>query len=171
MALFSSEEDCFEYLERVRWGKGFHCPHCASINAPFWKMGDGRRRCKICRGETTVTAGTIFHKTRYDLRTWFAAIWHVVNAKNGVSAVTLQQNLGFRSYQTAWAWLHKLRQAMVRRDRPGLKGTVEVDESYFGGAKTGLGTGRGSKHKETSRSRSRTMARARDGCGWSASQT
>ena len=141
LTLFSSEADCLAYLERVRWGKGFNCVHCGSINAPFWRMGDGRRRCKRCRAETTVTAGTIFHRTRYELRTWFAAIWYVVNAKNGVSALTVQRTLGMKSYQTAWAWLHKLRRAMVRRDRPSLDGEVEVDESYFGGAGTGAGRG------------------------------
>jgi hypothetical protein len=45
-----------------------------------------------------VTAGTIIHGTRYGLRVWFAAIWRVVNAKNGVSAVTLQRTLGSKSY-------------------------------------------------------------------------
>lgn len=74
LRLFSSEEDCFSYLERVRWGQSdFYCSHCAVLGAPFWRMGDGRRRCQLCRAETTVTVGTIFHGTRKDLRLWFAA--------------------------------------------------------------------------------------------------
>ncbi len=32
----------------------------------------------------------------------------------GSSALALQQVLGLGSYRTAWAWLHKLRRAMVR---------------------------------------------------------
>jgi transposase-like protein len=147
LKLFSSEEDCLEFLERVRWGDSFYCPHCGSIGADFWRMGDGRRRCKECRGETTVTAGTIFHATRKDLRLWFATIWQVVNAKNGVSAMTVQRTLGFKSYQTAWAWLHKLRRAMVRPGRDQLRGKVEVDEVVYGGVKRGMGGGRGAPGK------------------------
>jgi len=147
LKLFSTEQDCFDYLERVRWGKGFICPHCGSFGAAFWRMGDGRRRCKLCRAETTVTAGTIFHGTRKDLRIWFAAIWHVVNAKNGASAMTIQRTFGFGSYQTAWAWLHKLRRAMVRPDRDLLRGDVEVDEIFYGGVKRGGSGGRGAPGK------------------------
>jgi hypothetical protein len=44
-------------------------------------------------------------------------MWHVVGQKNGVSALGLQRELGIGSYQTAWAWLHKLRRAMVRPNR------------------------------------------------------
>jgi transposase-like protein len=84
-----------------------------------------------------VTAGTILDKTRMPLVSWFAAVWYVVNQKNGVSALGLQRVLGFGSYQTAWAWLHKLRRAMIRPDRDQLSGAVEVDETLIGGAKPG----------------------------------
>jgi hypothetical protein len=63
------------------------------------------------------------------------AIWYVVNQKNGVSALGLQHVLGLGSYQTAWAWLHKLRRAMVRPGREQLGGAVEVDETLVGGVK------------------------------------
>ena len=59
---------------------------------------------------------------------WFAAIWYVVNQKQGVSALGLQRVLGLGSYETAWAWLHKLRRAMVLPGRELLAGAVEVDE-------------------------------------------
>ncbi len=84
-----------------------------------------------------MTAGTIFHKSRLPLVSWFAAIWYVVNQKNGVSALGLQRVLGFGSYQTAWAWLHKLRRAMVLPGRELLTGAVEVDETHIGGLKPG----------------------------------
>jgi len=61
-------------------------------------------------------------------------MWWVTNQKTGVSALGLQQALGLGSYQTAWAWLHKLRRAMVRPDRDRLTGRVEVDETYVGGS-------------------------------------
>jgi hypothetical protein len=58
---------------------------------------------------------------------WFVAVWYVVNQKRGVS-LGLQRVLGLGSYHTAWAWLHKLRRAMVLPGRELLSGAVEVDE-------------------------------------------
>ena len=84
-----------------------------------------------------MTAGTIFHRTRTPLSTWFVAIWLVTAQKNGASAQNLHDMLGLGSYETAWAWLHKLRRAMVRPDRELLAGVVEVDESFVGGRATG----------------------------------
>ena len=46
------------------------------------------------------------------------------------------------SYQTAWAMLHRLRSVLVRPGRELLTGTVQVDETYIGGAETGLSGGR-----------------------------
>ena len=62
-------------------------------------------------------------------------MWCVTSTKNGTSALALQQVLGLGSYQTAWAWLHKLRRAMVRPGRDRLSGRVEVDESFIGASK------------------------------------
>ena len=64
-------------------------------------------------------------------------MWWVTAQKNGVSALGLQRVLGLGSYQTAWAWLHKLRRAMVRPRRDRLAGAVEVDETYLGGLEEG----------------------------------
>jgi hypothetical protein len=98
--------------------------------------------CRSCARQTSVTAGTIFHRSRIGLRSWFAAIWFVCASKNGVSALGLQRVLGFGSYETAWAWMHKLRRAMVRPDRDLLGGpgvTVELDCTFIGGrARSGL---------------------------------
>jgi len=72
---------------------------------------------------------------------WFRALWYVTSQKNGVSALGVQRVLGLGCYQTAWAWLHKLRRAMVRPGRDRLSGIVEVDETYWGGPEEGV-TGR-----------------------------
>ena len=93
--------------------------------------------CRHCGRKTSVTAGTIFHRTRTPLTTWFAAVWFVTSQKNGVSAQGLQRALGFGSYETAWAWMHKMRRAMVRPDRDLLTGEVEVDETFVGGVSPG----------------------------------
>jgi transposase-like protein len=142
LAWFSDEGSCLRYLERLRWGAGFVCRFCGTVGGDWWQMDDGLRRCAACRSETSVTAGTIFAGTRTPLVSWFAVIWYVVNQKQGVSALGLQRVMGFGSYQTAWAWLHKLRRAMVIPGRELLAGAVEVDESYFGARRPGA-AGRG----------------------------
>jgi hypothetical protein len=50
--------------------------------------------CRSCRRKTSVTAGTIFHRSRLPLTDWFAAVWFVTSQKNGVSALGLQRPLG-----------------------------------------------------------------------------
>ena len=87
--------------------------------------------CRGCGRQSTVTAGTIFDKTRTPLRVWLAAAWYLTNQKQGVSALGLQRVLGLGSYETAWTMLHRFRRAMVRPDRERLKGQVEVDETYL----------------------------------------
>ena len=138
MAWFPDNSSCLEYLASLRWPDGFVCPACSSRD--FWRTGAGLWMCQHCARRTSVTAGTIFHRTRTPLSTWFAAIWFVTSQKNGVSAQGLQRVLGFKSYETAWAWLHKLRRAMVRPDRDRLGGpgmVVEVDETFVGGVSAG----------------------------------
>ena len=73
-------------------------------------------------------------------------MWYVISQKNGVSAIGLQRVLGFQRYETIWIWLHKLRTAMVRPGRDRLSGTVEVDETFIGGKRSGK-RGRGAAGK------------------------
>jgi hypothetical protein len=101
-------------------------------------MSRGLWLCAKCRRQVSVTAGTIFERTHLPLTAWFRAMWHVTAQKNGVSALGLQRVLGLGSYKTAWAMLHKLRRAMVRPGRDRLQGTVEVDETYWGGPEEGV---------------------------------
>lgn len=135
-AWFPDDEACAEYLAKLRWPDGFVCPACDGRDA--WRTGGGLWLCKSCRRKTSATAGTIFHRSRLPLTSWFAAAWFVCAQKNGVSALGLQRVLGFGSYQTAWAWMHKLRRAMVRPERDKLSGLVEVDETYVGASEPGM---------------------------------
>jgi transposase-like protein len=136
---FSTEEACRDYLLQLRWPNGFICPRCEGSVA--WPASRGRMVCSACRYQASATAGTIFQDTRQPLRMWFRALWHVTNQKNGVSAASLQQALGLGSYSTAWTWMHKLRRAMIRPGRDQLRGRVEVDETYVGGAQATKGVG------------------------------
>lgn len=130
LAWFPDDAACVGYLEALRWPGGFVCPACDG--ACGWRTAKGRWMCTSCSRQTSVTAGTIFHRTRTPLTTWFAAIWFITSQKNGVSALGLQRVLGFGSYETAWAWMQKLRRAMVRPERDLLSGVVEVDDVFIG---------------------------------------
>lgn len=141
---FRSELDCLEYLTRVRWPEGFICPQCGGTEA--WVTGRRLFMCKRCDRQTSVTAGTIFHRSRKPLTLWFRAMWHISTQKYGANALGLKRVLGLGSYNTAWQWLHKFRRVMVRPGRDNLSGVVEVDETYIGGKKPGK-RGRGAEGK------------------------
>ena len=127
---FGTEEACLRYLEKLRWPQGFTCSNCGEVAEPY-RSSRGRLVCRACKFQSTVTAGTIFEKTRTPLRVWLAGAWYLTNQKHGANALGLQRVLGLGSYQTAWTMLHRFRQAMVRPDRERLQGLVEVDETYL----------------------------------------
>jgi transposase-like protein len=138
---FPDEDSCVKYLQRERWPAGFVCPDCGQRG---WRLRS--RPLFECREghQTSVTAGTVFHGSRKPLRLWFRVIFLMTAQKHGISATNLQRLLGFSSYQTAWHWLHKLRAAMVRKNRPKLDaGRVEEDECWMPGASEGTGRGCG----------------------------
>lgn len=141
VGMFPDDATCLAYLARLRWPGGFICPACKGASVP-WNESRGRLACPICRHQTSVSAGTIFAKTRTPLTTWFEAAWHVTTAKNGMSAKTLERTLG-TSYRVAWMMLQRFRVAMVNAERKPLSGDVEVDEAFVGGVKEGGKRGRG----------------------------
>ena len=143
-ARFSSEENCRDYLFQLRWPDGFCCPRCEHKKA--WPISTVLFQCARCNYQISVISGTIFHGTHKSLTLWFRTIWWFTGQKNGASALGLKRVLGLGSYKTAWAWLHKLRRAMVTPGRNRLSGIIEVDESYIGGKKPGK-RGRGAEGK------------------------
>ena len=139
--MFPDDTACTAFLTRLRWPEGFICPACKTASTP-WNECRGRLACPICRHQTSVSAGTIFDKTRTSLTTWFEAAWHVSTAKSGMSAKTLERTLG-TSYRVAWTMLQRFRVAMVDAERKQLSGDVEVDETLVGGVQQGGKRGRG----------------------------
>ncbi len=139
--MLPDNQACVSYLMRLRWPDGFVCPACKACSTP-WNESRGRIACPVCRHQTSITAGTIFDKTRTALTTWFEAAWHVTTAKNGMSAKTLERTLGV-SYRVAWTMLQRFRVSMVNVERKLLSGEVEVDETLIGGVNKGGKRGRG----------------------------
>ena len=148
-----TEDEARTILERIRWPKGPICPHCQSkdatrITAKSPKVRYGLLQCNGCRGQFTVTLGTVMQGSHITLRQWVQAFHSMCSHKKGVSALQLQRNLGLRSYKSAWHLAHRIRYAMREmRLKKLLKGTVEVDETYIGGKSRMGKRGRGSERK------------------------
>jgi transposase-like protein len=134
---FATEGACRAYLARLRWPTGFCCPQCTTSGS--WTTTRCLLMCRRCGYQASVTAGTIFHRTRLPLQDWFRAMWWMTDQKHRPSALGLQRLLGLGSYRTAWLWLQKLRHAMVRPGWDRLGGQVEVDETYLGAVDAGAG--------------------------------
>ncbi len=144
---FPDDEACRKYLFEQRWPEGFVCPKCQGRK--YWKVQRSGRQapvyeCVACRHQASVTAGTIFHRTKVALRLWFLAIFLIAVDKGGKSALALSRELGL-PYVTAWLMHHKIQQAMTERNgRYQLGGLLELDDAYFGGVSHGPGKrGRG----------------------------
>ena len=128
---FATEGSCRAYLARLRWPTGFRCPQCTTNGS--WTTTRCLLMCRQCGYQASVTAGTIFHRTRIPLQDWFRAMWWMTDQKHRLSASGLQRLLGLGSYRTAWLWLQKLQRGMVRPNLDRLEGQVEVDETYVEG--------------------------------------
>jgi len=129
---FPTEVSCWDYVAKMRWPKGLECPTCHGKKTGFIKT---RRllECRSCGRQTSITAGTIFHKSRMPLRKWFWAIFLMATSSKGVSMCNLQKHLRIKSYRAAWLMGHKIRRAMIEREGLyKLKGKVQVDEITVG---------------------------------------
>ena len=141
---FGTEELCIAALEQQRWAKGFVCPACGHGKAVLC-IPRRLRQCCACRRQTSITAGTIFHKTRTGLAKWFWAIYQLAQDKKGCAATLLSKQLNV-AYPTAWLMGHKIRQAMAADSQQLLRYLVELDDAYLGGVQAGR-RGRGARRK------------------------
>ena len=154
MRMFPDEDTCYQWFEKARWNGKPVCPRCkstenvsASASKPYhyWHKG--------CRRYFTATTGTCMHSSKTALRNWVYAIYSVMTARKGVSAMQLHKELGVQ-YRTAWYMLHRVREACGRSDFV-LANIVEADETHIGGrerakhADKRLNAGRGPVGKTT----------------------
>ncbi len=128
-ARFPDEASRARHLATKRWPDGFVCPACGHDRGWELKRRRASWECAACGKETSVTAGTIMHRSHLPLKTWLMAVHIVTSHSNGISALQFQAQLGLGSYKSAWLLLHKLRRAMVDPDRSLLEDLVEIDEA------------------------------------------
>lgn len=143
---YGSEEQCHAAVVKWRWPDGFVCPHCGGRRHSPIKTR-ALYQCTACRRQTSLTAGTIFAATKLALRSWFRALYHLTQSKQGISSLELGRRLGV-TQTTAWTVKHKLKQVMMERDaKKRLIGRVEMDDAYLGGQRSGGKRGRGAAGK------------------------
>lgn len=131
---YSDLKVCFETMIRVKWPDGKPvCPKCGHDQVYIIPT---RRllqcKSKTCKKQFSVKVGTIFEDSPLGLDKWFVATWYIANCKNGVSSHELGRALGV-TQKTAWFMLHRIREAMKTKTARKFTGTVESDESFFGG--------------------------------------
>jgi len=142
--VFPNDAACATYLERLRWPDGFACPKCGVIGEPYrFAARPGVMRCRSCKSNVSLTAGTSMQGTHMPLSIWFWASYLMTTQTPGQSALQLQRQLELTRHETAWMILQKLRAGMVRpeRDTIGEEHPVEVDETLVGGRTRGEGKG------------------------------
>jgi transposase-like protein len=130
---FPTQEACIAHLEKYRWPETPTCPHCHSdhVARKAEKGRIGRWNCHACHSSYNVLSGTIFEKTKVDLRKWFLAINLMLNAKKSLSSYQLARDIK-TTHPTALYMQHRIRAAMADHDTI-LQGILEADETYVGG--------------------------------------
>jgi transposase-like protein len=132
---YSDPDNCLRKLASLRWPDGIViCPNCGSKSVSF----NAQRRTWKCsvhhsRREFSIKVGTIFEDSPLPLSKWLAALWMVVNCKNGISSYENHRDLGV-TQKTAWFMGHRIRLALQNRSFDKLKNDVEADETFIGGA-------------------------------------
>lgn len=134
MTYFADPKNCREYLVARRWPNGVTCPRCGSTKVSFLEKYN-RWQCNAKTHKDrqfTSKTGTIFEDSPLSLDKWLAAMWLIVNCKNGISSYEVARDLGI-SQKSAWHMLHRIRLAMQNESTEKLDGEIEADETYIGG--------------------------------------
>src|SRR6266704_6044812 len=129
---FADPDISLTFLVSLRWPNGVTCPACDARNPGFLKT---RRiwKCRDCGRQFSAKLGTIFEDSPLGLDTWLPAVWMLANSKNGISSYELGRALGV-TQATAWFMNHRIRKAMASRSFAKMRGSVEADETFIGGA-------------------------------------
>lgn len=143
---FPNQEKCKYYLADIKWGSGFICSKCS--HHTFWgkKGNQFVRVCKKCRHGNSVTANTLFHKVKFDLRKAFFIIFEMSTTTKSCSALVMAKKYSINR-KTAWLFMHKVRKAMASSGQYPITGNCEVDEALFGRKVSGK-RGRGAMKKK-----------------------
>lgn len=142
---FKDEESAYDWIYKVRWPSGPHCPMCGSVNVQEGVRGHKTmtHRCRDCPGKGffSLKKGTVMEGSKLSYRIWAIALYLFTTNIKGISSMKLHRELGI-SQKAAWFLLHRLRKA-AEMDLGFFSGPVEIDETYVGGKKPRNKPGRG----------------------------
>jgi len=158
--IFHDEAKAREALEAELWPDGPVCRHCGNADPAKIAKVEGKKQshrpglyyCNECKGQFTVTVGTVLERSKIPLTKWLMAA-HMLNSdKNGVSAHEIHRQLGI-TYKTAWFMMHRLREAQRELNPAPMGGKgqiIQADETYYGNtSKRAKGYRKGLKHKNS----------------------
>ncbi len=143
---FDNTEKCKKYLAEIKWANGFACSKCSHTHCWRKKNDPFVGVCKGCRHIESVTANTLFHKVKFDLRKAFLIIFEMSTTTKGCSSPVIARKFGINQ-KTAWLFMYKVRKAMAGSRQHPIEGRCEVDEIMIGGHRKGK-PGRGAKNKK-----------------------
>src|ERR1035441_535178 len=130
---FANPANCREYLVARRWPDGVICPRCGSKDVLFLeKYNRWHCRAKHDAPQFTLKTGTIMEESPIGLDKWLAAMWQIVNCKNGISSYEVAKAIGV-TQKSAWFMDHRIRLALMNGSFEKLSGHVEADETFIGG--------------------------------------
>jgi hypothetical protein len=124
--IFADEQSCAAYLFRQRWPDGFKCPGCGGSHAALLKSRAYTYECRECGRQTSITAGTIMHRSKLPLTMSFSAVHFIATHPHGISTRQLQERLD-TTYPTAWLLKKKLELSESDQGQEMLDGLVEVN--------------------------------------------
>jgi len=128
---FPDEESCKLKFKEIRDKEGVICAHCGGLDH-YWKRDKWQYECKNCKTRTTLKSGTVLYYSKLPFRYWFVAMHLLTSTRKSFSALELQRQLGHKRYEPIWLMLHKIMDAMGKRDsRYTLSGEIELDEGFF----------------------------------------
>ncbi len=119
------ESWCTSYAYKIRWPEGFSCPACGFHQKD--SLPEENSVCRHCGRTTSITASTLLHGSKKELSLWLQAAWWASGERSSLSIKQLQHCLDLNSYQTAWSWMKKLRQAIQMMNRKQCRGIVLID--------------------------------------------
>jgi len=142
--MFPDDDACLDWLRHRRYPEVIQCAGCGRDAEHYRIKARKVYGCEFCGHQISPTAGTIFHKSRTSLTTWFYTIYLMAQTRGGISAKQIERETGV-TYKTAWRMCKLIRSRLDEGTDP-MSGEVEVDESYFGGKRKGK-RGRGAEGK------------------------
>src|SRR3989344_548480 len=130
---YPHNDACLDEIFKRKYSNGVDCVRCKKVTKYYKIIGRTAYSCEFCRTQVFPLAGTIFEKSTVDLRLWFYAMFLMIKTRSGVSAKQLERELGV-CYKTAHRMFKQIRTLMDENGGDMLKGDVEIDETYIGGA-------------------------------------